>query len=126
VRTAPALFDGPAARIKTRSHRVDAYLVAELGTRCASCGAPTQGAYRCEACTVASETAEREQTDFSLAPTSRSTGVRHSPLLFPLGSLVSGLVKATDNGLLPRWLPRTLLILLAGWITFLIIWGLVA
>jgi hypothetical protein len=43
--------------------------------------------------------------------------------MFPLGSLVTGIARATDNGLLPRWLPRTLLVLIGGWIVFLFIWG---
>jgi hypothetical protein len=31
--------------------------------------------------------------------------------------------RATDKGLLPRWVPRTLLVLVGGWIVFLFIWA---
>jgi hypothetical protein len=98
--------------------------VATLGTTCASCGAPTDGGYRCGPCTIAAELTERQKENFELAPAANSDdGVRHSPLLFPLASLVTGVARATDKGLLPRWLPRTLLALVGGWIAFLFIWG---
>lgn len=101
--------------------------MATLGTTCASCGAATDGAYRCRPCTIVAEQTEREKETFALAPpTNSNDGVRHSPFLFPLGSLATGIAKATDTGLLPRWVPRTLLVLVCGWIVFAFIWGFVA
>jgi hypothetical protein len=98
--------------------------VPTLGTTCANCGAPTAGAYRCGPCTSAAELTEGEKANNTLASAADSDGgVRHSPFLFPIASLLTGISRATDNGLLPRWLPRTLLALVGGWIVFLFIWG---
>jgi len=41
----------------------------------------------------------------------------------PAVPTVTGIVHASDKGLLPRRLPLALLILIGGWIVFLFVWG---
>jgi hypothetical protein len=87
---------------------------------CASCGQPTAGTYRCADCTRRAETSTQSNR---ARRSSGGSSVRHSPFLFPLATLVAGWTRATDEGRIPRWLTRTVLLLLAAWIVFLFVLG---
>jgi hypothetical protein len=95
--------------------------------RCASCGAPSSGSYRCAVCTVAAELADDGTDGSPLASRSSKGGkVRPSVWISPTASLVDGLRRAADSGLIPSWLPKALLIFVLAWIVFLFIWGFAA
>jgi hypothetical protein len=92
-----------------------------LGSTCAQCGAPTDGAYRCPACTLKAEQASEGAES---TPHGEWQPSRPSPILVPAASLVTAIVDGARRGFVPRWLPKALLVFICGWIVFLFTWGL--
>jgi hypothetical protein len=104
-----------ASSLKPARGVADVDRVAGIGTTCARCGAPTDGAYRCGACTRADEGSEWANQNLVLAPLSTSAGdFVPSPFFFPLWSMTTAWARANAAGLLPLWVRRSVYLLLLG------------